>query len=81
MSGLDQRGDGQVLQPLGVEAVGLAPEREADVGVGIAADLAFSVLVSRLVGGEVGGLVAGLGGMVWMGIGALIMAKMVNFEI
>jgi tight adherence protein B len=26
-------------------------------------------------------MVAGLGGMVWMGIGALIMAKMVNFEI
>jgi len=26
-------------------------------------------------------MVAGMGGMVWMGIGALIMAKMVNFEI
>jgi tight adherence protein B len=26
-------------------------------------------------------MVAGIGGMVWMGIGALIMAKMVNFEI
>jgi tight adherence protein B len=26
-------------------------------------------------------IVAGIGGMVWMGIGALIMAKMVNFEI
>jgi len=26
-------------------------------------------------------MVAGLGGMIWMGIGALIMAKMVNFEI
>ena len=26
-------------------------------------------------------MVAGLGGLVWMGIGALIMAKMVNFEI
>jgi tight adherence protein B len=25
--------------------------------------------------------VAGLGGMVWMGIGGFIMAKMVNFEI
>ena len=26
-------------------------------------------------------IVAGIGGMIWMGIGALIMAKMVNFEI
>jgi len=26
-------------------------------------------------------MVAGIGGMIWMGIGALIMAKMVNFEI
>jgi tight adherence protein B len=26
-------------------------------------------------------MVAGMGGMIWMGIGALIMAKMVNFEI
>jgi len=26
-------------------------------------------------------MVAGVGGMIWMGIGALIMAKMVNFEI
>ncbi len=26
-------------------------------------------------------IVAGLGGMVWMGIGAFIMAKMVSFEI
>jgi tight adherence protein B len=26
-------------------------------------------------------MVAGMGGMVWMGIGAFIMAKMVNFEI
>jgi tight adherence protein B len=26
-------------------------------------------------------IVAGIGGMVWMGIGALIMAKMINFEI
>ena len=26
-------------------------------------------------------IVAGLGGLVWMGIGAFIMAKMVNFEI
>ena len=26
-------------------------------------------------------MVAGIGGMVWMGIGAFIMAKMVNFEI
>jgi tight adherence protein B len=26
-------------------------------------------------------IVAGLGGMVWMGIGGFIMAKMVNFEI
>ena len=26
-------------------------------------------------------IVAGLGGLVWMGIGAMIMAKMVNFEI
>jgi tight adherence protein B len=26
-------------------------------------------------------MVAGIGGMVWMGIGAGIMAKMVNFEI
>jgi tight adherence protein B len=25
--------------------------------------------------------VAGIGGMIWMGIGAAIMAKMVNFEI
>jgi tight adherence protein B len=26
-------------------------------------------------------IVAGIGGMIWMGIGAAIMAKMVNFEI
>ena len=26
-------------------------------------------------------IVAGIGGMIWMGIGALIMAKMINFEI
>jgi len=26
-------------------------------------------------------MVAGLGGLIWMGIGAFIMAKMVNFEI
>ena len=26
-------------------------------------------------------IIAGLGGMVWMGIGVFIMAKMVNFEI
>jgi tight adherence protein B len=26
-------------------------------------------------------MVAGIGGIVWMGIGGLIMAKMVNFEI
>ncbi len=26
-------------------------------------------------------IIAGLGGLVWMGIGAFIMAKMVNFEI
>jgi len=26
-------------------------------------------------------IVAGIGGMVWMGIGGAIMAKMVNFEI
>ncbi len=26
-------------------------------------------------------MVAGLGGMVWMSIGAMIMAKMINFEI
>jgi tight adherence protein B len=26
-------------------------------------------------------MVAGVGGMIWMGIGGLIMAKMVNFEI
>jgi tight adherence protein B len=26
-------------------------------------------------------MVAGGGGLIWMGIGALIMAKMVNFEI
>jgi tight adherence protein B len=26
-------------------------------------------------------MVAGLGGLLWMGIGAAIMAKMVNFEI
>jgi tight adherence protein B len=26
-------------------------------------------------------IVAGIGGMIWMGIGGLIMAKMVNFEI
>jgi tight adherence protein B len=26
-------------------------------------------------------MVAGVGGMIWMGIGAAIMAKMVNFEI
>ena len=26
-------------------------------------------------------MVAGVGGLVWMGIGAFIMAKMVNFEI
>jgi len=26
-------------------------------------------------------MIAGLGGLVWMGIGAFIMAKMVNFEI
>jgi tight adherence protein B len=26
-------------------------------------------------------MVAGMGGLVWMGIGAAIMAKMVNFEI
>ena len=26
-------------------------------------------------------IVAGIGGMVWMGIGAFIMAKMINFEI
>jgi len=26
-------------------------------------------------------IVAGIGGMIWMGIGAGIMAKMVNFEI
>jgi tight adherence protein B len=26
-------------------------------------------------------MVAGMGGMLWMGIGAFIMAKMVNFEI
>jgi tight adherence protein B len=26
-------------------------------------------------------MVAGLGGLTWMGIGAFIMAKMVNFEI
>jgi tight adherence protein B len=26
-------------------------------------------------------MVAGIGGMIWMGCGALIMAKMVNFEI
>ena len=29
----------------------------------------------------VGSILAGVGGMIWMGIGALIMAKMVNFEI
>ena len=26
-------------------------------------------------------IVAGLGGMIWMSIGAFIMAKMINFEI
>jgi tight adherence protein B len=26
-------------------------------------------------------IVAGIGGMIWMGLGGLIMAKMVNFEI
>ena len=26
-------------------------------------------------------IVAGIGGIIWMGIGALIMAKMVSFEI
>ena len=26
-------------------------------------------------------MVAGMGGMVWMSIGAFIMAKMINFEI
>jgi tight adherence protein B len=26
-------------------------------------------------------MVAGLGGLIWMGIGGFIMAKMVNFEI
>jgi tight adherence protein B len=26
-------------------------------------------------------MIAGIGGMIWMGIGAGIMAKMVNFEI
>jgi tight adherence protein B len=26
-------------------------------------------------------MIAGLGGLVWMGIGVFIMAKMVNFEI
>jgi tight adherence protein B len=26
-------------------------------------------------------IVAGLGGMVWMGIGAFVMAQMINFEI
>ena len=50
VGGVDERGERQVLEPLGVESMGLAPEGELHLGVGIAPGLG----PGRLVGGEVG---------------------------
>jgi len=67
-----------------------AMSSEAKASAWIVGALPFAVfgLVSFLNPTYMGGfftdqrlIVAGLGGMIWMGIGVLVMAKMVNFEI
>ena len=50
MSGVDQGGQRQVLDPLGRKPMGLAPEGQLDLGVGITANLCLGGLISRHVG-------------------------------
>ncbi len=56
--GIGEHGQGEVLEPLGAEAVLLAPEGQSHVGVGIATGLG----AGGAVGGEIGGGGCVLGG-------------------
>jgi hypothetical protein len=50
VGGVDERRQSEVLDPLGRESVRLAPEGELDLGVGVAADFGFGLLVRLQVG-------------------------------